>query len=64
MSPKQFMLGTRLNKVRRCLNRPSDATTVSDTATRFGFYHFGHFSNQYRRLFGETPSQTLRQARA
>jgi AraC family ethanolamine operon transcriptional activator len=64
MSPKHFMLGARLNKARHCLSRPSDTTTVSDTATRFGFYHFGHFSSQYRRLFGETPSQTLHHSRA
>jgi AraC family ethanolamine operon transcriptional activator len=64
MTPKRFILGLRLNNVRRRLTHPRDDTTVSDAATLFGFFHFGHFSGQYRRLFGEAPSQTLRRARA
>jgi AraC family ethanolamine operon transcriptional activator len=64
MPPKRFILGVRLNKVRRGLCRPGDTTTVTDLATRFGFFHFGHFSTQYAKLFGELPSQTLRRARA
>ena len=42
---------------------PDDATTVTDTATKLNFFHFGRFSSQYRQLFGETPSETLRRAR-
>jgi len=64
MTPKRFILGTRLNNVRRHLRHPRDDTTVSDVATHFGFFHFGHFSGQYRRLFGEAPSQTLRRSRS
>lgn len=33
---------------------------ISDIATRWGFSHFGRFAVEYRRLFGETPSETLR----
>jgi hypothetical protein len=29
-------------------------------ASRWGFMHFGRFAQQYRQLFGEAPSQTLR----
>jgi AraC-like DNA-binding protein len=50
--------------VRRLLSRPDEGTTVTDAATRLNFFHFGHFSGHYRNLFGETPSQTLRQARS
>jgi AraC family ethanolamine operon transcriptional activator len=63
MPPKRFILCMKLNKVRRVLIRPSDDTTVTAAATRFGFYHFGHFASQYRRLFGESPSGTLARAR-
>jgi AraC family ethanolamine operon transcriptional activator len=63
VKPKQFIVAMRLNKVRRMLNRPSDMTTVTEAATRYGFFHFGHFSRAYRHLFGEVPSETLRRAR-
>jgi AraC family ethanolamine operon transcriptional activator len=44
----------------------SDATTVSvsDIATRFGFWHFGRFASDYRRLFGERPLDTLTKNKA
>jgi len=64
ISPKRFINTLRLNGVRRCLSRPRDDTTVTEVATRFGFFHFGHFSGHYARLFGELPSQTLRRARS
>jgi AraC family ethanolamine operon transcriptional activator len=64
VTPKRFIIALRLNKVRSCLNRPRDHTTVTEIATRFGFYHFGHFSAQYHRLFGEPPSRTLSRARS
>lgn len=62
MAPKRIILGVRLNKARRQLNHPDERTTVTAVATRFGFFHFGHFSDQYARLFGELPSQTLHRA--
>lgn len=63
IAPKRFILRMRLNRVRRWLSNSSDnATTVTSAATRFGFFHFGHFAQQYRRLFGETPSRTLARA--
>ena len=36
-------------------------TSVTDVALRWGFWHFGRFSGQYKQLFGQTPSETLRQ---
>jgi len=36
---------------------------VTDVALDWGFLHFGWFSQDYRRLFGETPSQTLHRGR-
>jgi AraC family ethanolamine operon transcriptional activator len=64
ISPSRFIQGMRLNRVRRLLSRPSDDTTVTAAAVRYGFFHFGHFAAQYHRLFGERPSATLRRARS
>jgi AraC-like DNA-binding protein len=39
---------------------PSDGVTVTGTATRWGFTHLGSFAAEYRKRWGETPSETLR----
>lgn len=36
--------------------------TVAQIATRLGFAELGRFSVEYQKLFGESPSETLRQA--
>jgi AraC family transcriptional regulator, ethanolamine operon transcriptional activator len=61
IAPRHFMHSMRLNKVRRAL-RSGAATSVTEAAMRFGFFHLGRFSSQYRRLFGELPSDTLQRA--
>jgi AraC-like DNA-binding protein len=33
--------------------------TVTEIATGFGFLELGRFSVEYRKAFGESPSQTL-----
>ncbi|WP_326537404.1 helix-turn-helix domain-containing protein [Pseudorhodoferax sp.] len=64
MSPARYVKTIRLNAVRRELSRiDGDATTVYDVAARWGFWHFGHFSEDYRKQFAELPSQTLRKSR-
>jgi transcriptional regulator GlxA family with amidase domain len=35
-------------------------TSVTDVATRYCFEHLGRFAVEYRALFGESPSDTLR----
>jgi AraC family ethanolamine operon transcriptional activator len=61
LSPKAFVQAVRLNGVRKALREahPS-AVTVSDVANAWGFWHLGQFAADYRRHFGELPSQTLR----
>jgi AraC-like DNA-binding protein len=36
-------------------------TTISQTASQWGFNNLGHFAVDYRKTFGEPPSATLRQ---
>jgi len=61
-SPMEFLRARRLRRVRKDLLDAPPGTTVSDVAARWGFYQFGRFAAQYRQLFGETPSTTLRRA--
>ncbi|WP_257425248.1 AraC family transcriptional regulator [Nocardioides carbamazepini] len=59
-TPIQYLREERLRRVRAELEAPPSATvTVTDIATRWGFYHLGRFSSTYRTTFGELPSQTL-----
>ncbi|GAB0153861.1 AraC family transcriptional regulator, ethanolamine operon transcriptional activator [Marinobacterium iners DSM 11526] len=59
ISPVQFLRATRLNRVRRKL-LSAEGTSISDAAASQGFYHLSQFATDYRRLFGERPSETLR----
>lgn len=64
-SPIQYLRAIRLDRVRRELKKITDDTTgVQDVAARWGFWHLGHFSTDYKRMFGESPSATLRAGRA
>lgn len=59
-SPMLYLKETRLRRVNKELKR---LTTGSDTVTavafRWGFSHLGHFTTDYKRRFGESPSETL-----
>jgi AraC-like DNA-binding protein len=60
MSPKRYLLLRRMNFARQALRRSDQAeTTVTEIATRYGFWSFGRFAGEYRLLFGELPSTTL-----
>lgn len=59
ISPMRYLRAVRLNGARRDL-RSGDATAVQDAAARWGFFHMGQFSLDYRNQFGELPSATMR----
>jgi AraC family ethanolamine operon transcriptional activator len=60
MGPKRYLLLHRLHLARRALRQAEpDETTVTDTATRYGFWQLGRFAVEYQSLFGESPSVTL-----
>ena len=60
MSPLAYLRLCRLNRARAGLSRPSAMEiTVTEVATRFGFFHLGKFARDYRLHFGESPSQAL-----
>ena len=60
-APLQYLRSRRLNGVRRDLRATSARpVTIVDVADRWGFRHLPRFSAEYRSLFGELPSETLR----
>lgn len=60
VGPMAFLRARRLNAAyRELLGSKPNATTVTETATRYGFLHLGKFAMEYRRVFGESPSETL-----
>lgn len=60
-SPMDYLKRLRLSAVNQTLRRSGKSVTrVSDVATDWGFWHMGHFARDYRAMFGESPSQTLR----
>jgi len=60
INPVAYLRALRLNAVRRELRMSTQSLNVQDVAARWGFWHLSRFSGDYRTLFGETPSQTLR----
>lgn len=60
ISPIRFARESRLNAVQLRLTRARGAETlVKALAIEHGFFHAGHFWQEYRAMFGECPSTTL-----
>ena len=63
VSPITYLRRWRLSQVRRCLSEEAEiGTSVTRAALRFGFWELGRFSSQYKDLFGELPSMTLKRS--
>ena len=61
ISPSKYLRAIRLNGARRELKQLAEpSVTVHDVAARWGFWHMGAFSTDYRLQFGELPSETRR----
>ena len=60
ISPKAYLKIIRLNAVRRSLRAARfGELRVTDVANDAGFWHMGQLAQDYRKLFGELPSDTL-----
>ncbi len=64
LAPITYMKIRRLNAVRRALMAAQHETRIFDVAADFGFWHMGHFSADYKRMFGRTPSETMAASRS
>lgn len=64
VSPKRYLTVLRLNSAHQHLlaSGPGERR-VDRIGARWGFWHLGRFARDYRRLFGELPSETLQRAR-
>lgn len=60
VAPKTYLTAVRLDGVRRDFRRSTPEISVVDVANRWGFWHMGEFAKDYRQVFGELPSVTLR----
>ena len=63
VSPKTYLQSQRLNAIRRELRRGVLGAVIADVANQQGFWHMGQFAADYRKMFGELPSATLRRGR-
>jgi AraC-like DNA-binding protein len=60
VSVSSFFRARAIHGAHRELRSATPAsTTVTEVATRWGFWHLGRFSATYRAYFGELPSDTL-----
>lgn len=65
IGPGAYIRNLQLNRVRRDLLRTESACeSIGDVAARYGVWHWSRFSQNYRLLFGELPSQTRARAGA
>ena len=60
-TPYQYMRRIRLERAHRDLSSadPTTGTTVTEIATRWGFFHTGRFAASYKETYGVMPSATL-----
>jgi transcriptional regulator GlxA family with amidase domain len=61
VGPKRYMMNFRLTNVRRTLMKQPPGAAIFEAANGWGFWHMGDFAREYRRMFCELPSETLRQ---
>lgn len=58
--PKEFMVKHSLNLVNKALKKVNpNNRSIQEIAHKHGFWHMGQFSADYKKLFGELPSETF-----
>lgn len=64
VGPAAFFLNRQLHQARKALQHANPTSSkISSIAAQLGITELGRFSVRYRRLFGESPSVTLRRNR-
>lgn len=62
VAPKAYMRARRLAGVQRALVNARTGTTVTNIANQWGFWHMSMFAADYKKQFGELPSETLKRS--
>jgi AraC family ethanolamine operon transcriptional activator len=64
LSPMAYLKVQRLHGIRRALKlADSKTSSVMAIANQFGFWSAGHFARDYKKMFGELPSDTINRAK-
>ncbi|WP_229680612.1 AraC family transcriptional regulator [Marinobacterium zhoushanense] len=61
--PTAYLKRVRLEGVRNDIIASCGHESISNLAMNWGFSHLGRFSSEYKKLFGETPSDTQNRSR-
>ena len=59
VTPKAYLKGQRLHAVRKALLDNVNGQSINSIAGRWDFWHMGQFAADYKRFFGELPSETM-----
>ncbi len=59
LTPMQYLRETRLRQAYALLRTRSSTGMIGDICEQVGFGHFGRFSVEYKRRYGESPHETL-----
>jgi AraC-like DNA-binding protein len=59
ISPMCYLRNLRMDYVRKELQSCNDNRNITTIALDWGFTHLGRFSIEYKKRFGESPSETL-----
>ena len=62
VTPKRYVKFLRLSRLRENLLNPDEVEgrTVIEFASIYGFWHMGQLAADYRNVYGELPSDTLK----
>ncbi|MCY1296406.1 AraC-binding-like domain protein [compost metagenome] len=63
VSPMRYLRDLRMERLRRDLLDPGQPRSVTELATRWGFFQLGRLAIEYRRRYAETPRETLAKSR-
>jgi len=62
LGPKAYLNRLRLSSVRTQLSTGDGEVVIADIANSQDFWHMGQFARDYRLVYGELPSETLRRS--
>jgi len=63
-TPRLYIKQMKFKSLQQALLTQPALRNVTEAALDYGFTHLGRFSSDYKQMFGELPSETLRRRRA